>query len=51
MTEQDMDATAKQFVQGFHQHPGEFEPDLRVDGLAESVVSRLIRRLGLCRSV
>ena len=47
ITEQHMDATTKQFVQGFNQEPGCFEPDLSVDGLSESLVSRFFRLLGL----
>ena len=49
VTEQDVDATTKQFLQGFRQEPGEFEPDLSVDGLSESIVSRVIRILGFRR--
>ena len=50
ITEQDMDATSRQFAQGFRQEPAEFEPDLSVDGLSESIVSRLIRILSFRRS-
>jgi hypothetical protein len=49
ITEQDMDATTTQFVQGFRQDSGDFEPDLSVDGLSESIVSRLIRLLSFRR--
>ena len=49
ITEQNMDATTKQFVQGFRTDSTEFEPDLTVDGLSESLVSRLIRILSLRR--
>lgn len=45
-----MDATTKQFVQGFREDRRDFEPDLSVDGLSESVVSRLIRLLTFGRS-
>jgi hypothetical protein len=45
-----MDATTKQFVQGFAGDSGEFEPDLSVDGLSESLVSRLVRLLGFRRA-
>jgi hypothetical protein len=38
-----MDATTKQFVQSFNNESASFEPDLSVDGLSESLVSRLIR--------
>ncbi|MEX2124306.1 MAG: hypothetical protein WD795_10475 [Woeseia sp.] len=47
ITEQDMEATTRQFLQGFNQDSGEPEPDLSVDGLSESIVSRLIRLLRL----
>jgi hypothetical protein len=50
ITEHDMDATTKHLVQGFRQESGEFEPDLSVDGLSESILSRLIRILGFRRS-
>jgi len=43
ITEQDLDAASKQFVQGFRQDNKEFEPDLAVDGLSESIVSKVIR--------
>jgi hypothetical protein len=49
ITEQDTDATTKQFVQGFRGDSSDFEPDLSVDGLSESIVSRLIRILGFRR--
>jgi len=41
ITEQDMDAASRQFVQGFR-NVG-IEADLDVDGLSESLLSRLIR--------
>ena len=50
ITEQDMDATTMQFVHGFRHEPDGFEPDLSVDGLSESLVSRLFRLLGLRHS-
>lgn len=40
--EQDLDATSQQFVQGFRQDKDDREPDLAVDGLSESILSRLI---------
>ena len=43
ITEQDMDATTQQFVESFSSEFASFEPDLSVDGLSESLVSRLIR--------
>jgi hypothetical protein len=46
-----MDATTKQFVESFSGESSNFEPDLSVDGLSESLVSRLIRILSFRRSV
>ena len=45
MTEQDMDSTAHRLVQNLRGDAVEFEPDLAVDGLSESIVSRLFRIL------
>jgi len=45
ITEQDMDATSRQFVQGFRKDKQDLEPDLAVDGLSDSILSRLIRIL------
>ena len=50
ITEQDMDATSQQFVQGFRGVNKDFEPDLAVDGLSESIVSRFIRLITFGRS-
>lgn len=36
-----MDPAARQFVQGFRNDSSDFEPDLSVDGLSESFLSRL----------
>jgi hypothetical protein len=48
ITEQDMDTASLQFVQGIGKDKGDIEPDLAVDGLSESILSRLlgIFRLG-----
>jgi hypothetical protein len=46
ITEQDMDAGAQQFVQGLRGDSADIEPDLTVDGLNDSILSRL---LGLFR--
>ena len=43
ITEQDMDAASRQFVQGFRNNEGNNAPDLDVDGLSDSILSRLIR--------
>lgn len=50
ITEQDMDAASRRFVQGFHQDDGNVEPDLAVDGLTDSILSRLIRLITFRRS-
>ena len=49
-TEQDMDPASQQFVQGFRNDSTEFEPDLAVDGLSESIISRFIRLIAFRRS-
>ena len=46
ITEQDMDANAQQFVQGVRGDTVEFEPDLIVDGLSDSILSRLLLLFG-----
>jgi hypothetical protein len=43
ITEHDMDAASQQVVQGFRNNKASAEPDLDVDGLSESILSRLIR--------
>jgi len=50
ITEQDMDANAQQFVQGLRGDAGEHEPDLAVDGLSESILSRILSLFGGGRS-
>ncbi len=50
VTEQDMDAASQQFVRGFRDDNKDFEPDLVVDGLSESLVSRFIRLITFGRS-
>jgi hypothetical protein len=42
ITEHDMDAGSKQFVQRSRGDASDVEPDLSVDGLSESVLSRII---------
>lgn len=42
ITEQNMDETSRQFVQSFRVGKAQSEPDLDVDGLSESILSRLI---------
>lgn len=42
ITELDMDANSQQFTQGLRSEVGDIEPDLSVDGLSESILSRLL---------
>lgn len=46
ITEQDMDANAQSFVQGFRNDNHDLEPDLSVDGLSESLLSRVLGLFG-----
>lgn len=50
ITEQDMDANSQQFVQGLPGESSDFEPDLAVDGLSESILSRILGLFGVGRS-
>lgn len=50
MTEQGMDANEERQVQAFRAGDGDFEPDLAVDGLSESILSRLLGLFGAGRS-
>jgi hypothetical protein len=50
ITEYDMDANARQFVQGQRGDSSDFEPDLAVDGLSESILSRFLGLFGVGRS-
>jgi len=50
ITEQDMDATSQQYVPGFRDDNKDFEPDLAVDGLSDSLVSRFIRLITFGRA-
>lgn len=46
ITEQDMDANSQAFAQELRGDWGEVEPDLSVDGLSESVLSRIMGLFG-----
>lgn len=46
ITEQDMDAVSQKFVQGLRGERGDIEPDLSVDGLSESILSRILGLFG-----
>ena len=50
ITEQDMDANSQHFVQGFRNESHDLEPDLSVDGLSESILSRVLGMFGVGRS-
>jgi hypothetical protein len=50
ITEQDMDANSQQFVQGLRGDFGDVEPDLSVDGLSESILSRIMGLFGGSKS-
>jgi len=50
ITEHDMDANSQQFVQGFRGDAGDFDPDLAVDGLSDSILSRILSLFGVGRS-
>lgn len=50
ITEYDMDANSQQFVQGLRGDGSEMEPDLAVDGLSESILSRILGLFGAGRS-
>ena len=50
ITEQDLDATSQQLFQGFPNDNKDIEPDLGVDGLSESILSRFIRLITFNRS-
>lgn len=47
ITEQDLDATSQQFVNSLRGDNYEIEQDLAVDGLSESLLSRLVSLLNL----
>lgn len=46
ITEQDMDANTQQYVQGLRGELGDMETDLSVDGLSESILSRIMGLFG-----
>lgn len=50
ITENDLDANAQNFVQGLRADNLDIEPDLTVDGLSESILSRLLGLFGVGRS-
>ena len=50
ITENDLDASSQHFVQGLRGDKLDIEPDLAVDGLTDSILSRLLGLLGVGRS-
>ena len=46
ITEQDMDPQTQQFVQSLRGDLGDMEPDLSVDGLSDSIFSRIMGMFG-----
>lgn len=49
ITEQDLDSASQTFVKGLRGEDG-LEPDLTVDGLSDSILSRFLRLFGIGRS-
>ncbi len=47
ITEQDMDAASRTLTQGYRTERADYEPDLAVDGMADSILSRLLSLIGL----
>ena len=50
ITENEFDAKARKYVQGLRADNFDAEPDLVVDGLSESLLSRLLSLFGVGRS-
>jgi hypothetical protein len=50
ITENDLDANSQHVVQGLRGESHDFEPDLAVDGLSESILSRLMGLFNMGRS-
>lgn len=50
ITENDLDASSQLFVQGLRSDNLDIEPDLSVDGLSESILSRLLGLFGVGRA-
>lgn len=50
ITEYDMDANSQQFVQGLRGAAGDREPDLAVDGLNDSILSKILGLFGIGKS-
>jgi hypothetical protein len=50
ITENDLDAGSQQFIQGLRADSFDIEPDLAVDGLSDSILSRILRLFNIGRS-
>lgn len=50
ITEKDLDHATQEFVQGLRGDQHGYEPDLVVDGLSESILSRILGLFGIGRS-
>lgn len=50
ITEQDLDDNSQQFVQALRGDVGDIEPDLSVDGMSESILSRIFGLFGSSRN-
>jgi hypothetical protein len=50
ITENDLDANTREYVQGLRADNFDIEPDLAVDGLSSSILSRLLSLFGLGRN-
>ena len=48
-TEDELDANTRQYVQGLRTDNFDADPDLAVDGLSESILSRLLGLFGIGR--
>lgn len=50
ITENDLDANTREYVQGLRADNFDIDPDLAVDGLSNSILSRLLNLFGLGRN-
>jgi len=50
ITENEFDAKAQKYVQGLRADKFDVEPDLTVDGLSDSLLSRLLSLFGIGRT-
>ncbi len=49
-TEKDLDSKSQHFVKGLSAENQDYEPDLAVDGLSDSILSRILGLFGMGRS-